>query len=431
MTAALTAPVGEPVAAPAAPLVAAWPTVTDRLLAPEPCAVETLADHLDRGGYREIDDLAARLVASGLVGRGGAGFPVARKLMAVAERRGPKVVVANGEEGEPGSVKDRYLLQHRPHLVLDGLRLMALASDADRVIVYVSDAACEASVRSALDEGAAMWPMAVEVFRVDHTYVAGEESALVRAIDGGPALPTAKPPRAFEAGVGGAPTLVQNVETLAHVALLASDGGAGDTFLATISHRGHQPALLELPLGLRLGEVVEWYGIAPTALRGVMAGGLFGGLLAEPWSTPLTHEAFRAIGSGLGCGAFALLGPDDCPVDTAADAVAFLAAESARQCGVCINATAGIRDILGALRVAETDTDQIQKMAGWTEKLPGRGACALVDAAARTAASLLREFPAEVSSHLDRPCPRCAALGQPPRHTRHLVDPVTPPRSQS
>ncbi len=410
-----------------APIVASWPTVADRLLRPTPYDVETLGDYLESGGYRDADDLPVRLVASGLVGRGGAGFPVARKLAAVAERPGPKVVVANGEEGEPGSVKDRYLLRHRPHLVLDGLRLMAAEAGAERAVVYLSDQVCEASVRAALDESGAMWPVPVEVFRVEHTYVAGEESALVRALDGGPALPTAKPPRPFEAGVGGLPTLVQNVETLAHVALLATDAPAGDTFLATLSRPGHEPALVELPFGVQLGELIEWYGADPTELRGAMAGGLFGGLLADPWSTPLTHEGFRAIGSGLGCGSFALIGADGCPVDTAADAVAFLAAESARQCGVCINATAGMADILAALRLGGTDAEQLQRMAGWTEKVPGRGACALVDAAARTAASLLREFPAEVDAHLAGPCPRCAALGPTPRHTRHhiQIDPAT------
>ena len=411
--------------------VAAWPGVTDRLLLPTPHGVETLADHLDRGGYRNVPELPARLAEAGLLGRGGAGFPVARKLAAVSGRPGPKVVVANGEEGEPGSVKDRYLMQHRPHLVLDGLRLMTAAAGADRAVVYVSDASCEASVREALDEAAALWAVPVEVVRVEHTYVAGEESALVRAIDGGPALPTAKPPRAFEAGVGGAPTLVQNVETLAHVALLASDASAGDTFLATLSHHRHGAALVEVPLGVRLGALVEWYGVDPAALRGTMVGGLFGGLLADPWSLPLTHGALRSIGSGLGCGSFALLDADDCPVDAAADAVAFLAAESARQCGVCINATVGMRDVLAALRLGDADRALVTKMAGWTEKVPGRGACALVDAAARMAASLLREFPSEVADHLTRPCPRCAALGPTPRHTRHHVHPVRPSRSPS
>jgi NADH:ubiquinone oxidoreductase subunit F (NADH-binding) len=394
--------------------------VRGRLLGRSPYDVESLAAYLDRGGYRDVDDLAERIGAAGLVGRGGAGFPVDRKLAAVAERPGPRVVVANGEEGEPGSMKDRYLMRHRPHLVLDGLRLLALAAGADRAIAYVSDDESEVALRTALDGAAAMWTIPVGVFRVEHTYVAGEESALVRAVNGGPALPTAKPPRVFEAGVDGAPTLVQNVETLAHVALLATDASAGDTFLATVSMRGQEPALLELPLGVPLGELVESYGADPTALRGVMSGGLFGGLHADAWSEPLT---------GRGCGSFALIGADDCPVDTAADAVAFLAAESARQCGVCINATAGMAEVLAALRTGTTDRDQLVKMSGWTEKVPGRGACALVDAAARLAASLLREFPSEVDAHLDRPCPRCAALGPTPRHTRHHVSPATQIRS--
>jgi NADH:ubiquinone oxidoreductase subunit F (NADH-binding) len=385
--------------------VSVWPGVAGRLLTTSPYDVEGLAAYLDGGGHRDVADLPRRIAVAGLVGRGGAGFPVARKLAAVAERSGPKVVVANGEEGEPGSLKDRYLLRHRPHLVLDGLRLMALELGAGRAIVYVSDDESEAAVRAAVDETEALWQVPVEVFRVAHTYVAGEESALVRAVNGGPALPTAKPPRAFEAGVDGVPTLVQNVETLAHVALVARDPAAGDTFLATVSRRGHEPLLAEVPLGVRLGELVEWYGADPSGLRGVLAGGLFGGLLADPWSLPLTHDAFRAAGSGLGCGAFALVGADECPVDVAAAAVAFLAGESSRQCGVCINATAGMAEILGALAAGSTDRDHLARMAGWTEKVPGRGACALVDAACRMAASLLREFPTEVERHLAHPCP--------------------------
>jgi NADH:ubiquinone oxidoreductase subunit F (NADH-binding) len=397
--------------------VEAWPGVRGGLLTDTPYDAESGAAYVESGGYRDVTDLPERLAASGLRGRGGAAFPVARKLTAVRERPGPRVVVANGEEGEPASVKDRYLLLHRPHLVLDGLRLMARAAAAERAYVYVSEPAVESSVAAALDEGAAFWDIPVSVFRVEHTYVAGEESALVRAIDGGPALPTAKPPRAFESGVGGAPTLVQNVETLAHVALLAKRG-AGDTFLATLTGAGRDPALLELPFGVRLGEVVG----AVSDLRGAMAGGLFGGLLASPWSTPLTYDAFRAIGSGLGCGSFGLLGRDHCPVDAAADAVAYLAAESARQCGVCINATAGMRAVLGGLRAGTTTADDVARMAGWTQRVPGRGACALIDAAARMAASLLHQFPAEVDAHLAGPCSECADLGPLPRNTRNHLE---------
>jgi NADH:ubiquinone oxidoreductase subunit F (NADH-binding) len=396
--------------------IRAWPGVTGRLLGADPYAVESATDYLESGGYRDAPDLPGRLAASGLRGRGGAGFPVARKLSAVLEAAGLRVVVANGEEGEPGSVKDRYLMLHRPHLVLDGLRLVAQEIVASRAIVYVSDAEVERTMARAAAEAEMLWDVPVEVFRVPHTYVAGEETALVRAVDGGPALPTAKPPRPFEKGVGGAPTLVQNVETLAHIALLARDRSAGDTFLCTLTGAGTAPALVEVPYGVPLAELV------PSDLRGVLAGGMFGGLLADPWSLPLEPEAFRAAGSGLGCGSFALLGPDDCPVDAAADAVSYLAAESSRQCGVCINATAGMAEVLGGLRVGTTTPDDIARMEGWTRKVPGRGACVLVDAAARTAGSLLREFPDEVVAHLARPCPRCAALGALPRHTRNYLE---------
>ena len=390
--------------------------VTGMLLRTDPYAVESAAEYVDAGGYRDVPDLLDRIDAADLRGRGGAHFPVRRKVAAVLDRPGPRVVVANGEEGEPASVKDRYLMLRRPHLVLDGLRLMTRVVDAQRAVVYVSDEAVERTLLAAIERTEAFWDVPVDVFRVAHSYVAGEESALVRAIDGGPALPTAKPPRPFEEGVAGAPTLVQNVETLAHVALIARDGRAGTTFLATLTGAGIDPTLVEVPIGLPLRELV------PDGLGGVLAGGLFGGLLADPWHLTLDDEAFRAAGSGLGCGAFVLLGEDDCPVDTAADAVAFLEAESARQCGVCINATGGMRGVLGGLREGTTTADDLARMEGWTQKVPGRGACALVDAAARVAASLLREYPDEVAAHLDSPCSRCAALGPLPRYTRNHLE---------
>ncbi|HSV39380.1 MAG TPA: NADH-ubiquinone oxidoreductase-F iron-sulfur binding region domain-containing protein [Nocardioidaceae bacterium] len=394
--------------------VRAWDGVQGRLLREDPYIVETTAEYVEQGGYRDSSDLAGRL--GELRGRGGAAFPIARKLAAVLEQPGPRIVVANGEEGEPASVKDRYLMLHRPHLVLDGLRLMTRVVAAERAVLYVSSETAERSLLRALEETEVLWDVPVSVFRVPPAYVAGEETALVRAIDGGPALPTAKPPRPFERGVGGLPTLVQNVETLAHVALLARDADAGDTFLATVSGAGLDPVLVEVPFGQPLGDLV------PSGLQGAMVGGLFGGLLRSPWDLPLEYDAFRAAGSGLGCGSFVLIGPDDCPVDTAADGVTYLAAESARQCGVCINATAGMGQVLDGLRLGTTTPADLERMAGWTQRVPGRGACALVDAAARMAASLLREFPDEVATHVDSPCPRCADLGPLPRYTRNHLE---------
>ena len=202
---------------------------------------EDLAGYRALGGYQPLDEaeeLLGVVEASGLLGRGGAGFPLAVKVRAVRDNgrsAGGAVVVANGEEGEPASIKDRWLLRHRPHLILDGLRLAAAMVAADRTYVYVSDAESASSVESALAE---LGPdvldgIAVEVHKVEAGYVAGEETAAVRALNGGPVKPTDKPPRPFQEGVGGLPTLVSNVETLAWLPFLQRHGSAEFRSLGT------------------------------------------------------------------------------------------------------------------------------------------------------------------------------------------------------
>ncbi len=167
---------------------------------------------------------------------------------------GGAVVVANGEEGEPASIKDRWLLRHRPHLILDGLRLAAAMVAADRAYVYVSDAESARSVEAALAELGpdVLGGIAVEVHTVEPGYVAGEETAAVRALNGGPVKPTDKPPRPFQEGVGGLPTLVSNVETLANLPFVQRHGAAEfrslgtssspGSFLVTVTGAGHAPA---------------------------------------------------------------------------------------------------------------------------------------------------------------------------------------------
>src|SRR6201992_3936107 len=188
-----------------------------RLLIPDPFRREDLAAYTGRGGYQAGDEpgkLVEKAEQSGLAGRGGAAFPLGVKLRSVRDGDGPRYVVANGEEGEPLSVKDRWLLRIRPHLVLDGLFRAARAVGAERAYVSLADPAAAASVRHALAElGDVTLP--VEVVRIEPSYVGGEETAVVRVINGGPALPVDKPPRPVESGVGERPTLILNVDTLA------------------------------------------------------------------------------------------------------------------------------------------------------------------------------------------------------------------------
>lgn len=311
--------------------VATWPGCTPRLLRPTQVKAEELAEYVQAGGYRPLTDADALLEQvdlSGLLGRGGAAFPLGTKLRTVrdAGRRGVQtVIVANGEEGEPASVKDRWLLRNRPHLVLDGLRLAAVMVNASRAYVYVSDEQSAVAVNSALSEldPEMFGATDVAVISVEPGYVAGEETAAVRRINGGPAKPTDKPPRPFEEGVSGLPTTVSNVETLANLPHIHQHGAQSfravgtpmspGTFLATITGGGRPAALYEIPHGAAFSDLLTLHGVPKDSVRGVLMGGYFAGLVnTDILGATLDHETIRRLGSGLGCGAISIL-TDDCP----------------------------------------------------------------------------------------------------------------------
>lgn len=402
---------------------APWPGCAPRLLSEQ--AREDLTSYRKLGGYRPLadaDEFLSEVESSGLVGRGGAAFPLAVKLRSVRDNGrllGVPVVVANGEEGEPASVKDRWLLRNRPHLVLDGLRLAATVVAADRAHVYVSDPESAHSIESALaelDPGAL--GVTIGLRTVAPGYVAGEETAAVRAINGGPAKPTDKPPRPFEAGVDDRPTLVSNVETLANLPYLQGHGSANfrsqgttlspGTFLATITGGGRPPVLYELPHGLPFTELLALHGVPADRVRGALMGGYFAGLLNRSvLETNLDHETMRRVGSGLGCGAISLL-TEDCPVAVSASVLAYFDRENAGQCGSCFNGTAAMAAVAGALRDGAATAEDVERLRRWSVLLRGRGACATLDAATNVAASLLDQFPDDVAAHLDGACPDCA-----------------------
>ncbi len=399
------------------------PGLTPRLLTDS--GREDLAAYQARGGYQplaEADSLLGEVDASGLLGRGGAGFPFAVKARAVRDNgraAAGAVVVANGEEGEPASIKDRWLLRHRPHLILDGLRLAALMVAAARAYVYVSDAESARSVETALAELGpdVLGGIAFEVHTVEPGYVAGEETAAVRALNGGPAKPTDKPPRPFQEGVGGLPTLVSNVETLADLPFVQRYGAAEfrslgtalspGSFLVTVTGAGRAPGLYEVPHGMAFTELLALHGVSPDQVRGVLMGGYFAGLLDRAvLDATLDHESLRELGSGLGNGAIAVI-TDDCPLAVAASVLAYFDRENADQCGSCFNGTAAMAAVAGALRDGVATDEDVARLRRWSVVLRGRGACATLDAATNIAASLLAKFPDLVAAHLDKGCPAC------------------------
>jgi NADH:ubiquinone oxidoreductase subunit F (NADH-binding) len=404
--------------------ITAWPGIEPRLLCQ---GTEDAAAYRTQGGYQPLADtseLLAEIDRSGLLGRGGAAFPLAVKLAAVRDngrRCGGSVVIANGEEGEPASIKDRWLLRNRPHLVLDGLRLAAQMVSADRAYVYVSDSGASHAVEDALAEiePGILGDLNINVATVSPGYVAGEETAAVRAINGGPAKPTDKPPRPFEEGVATLPTLVSNVETLANLPFLQRRGAQAfrqygtqpspGTFLATITGAGRPPALYEVPHGVAFTDLLNVHGVPADQVRGVLMGGYFAGLVnRDILDATLDHESLRGLKSGLGCGAIAIL-TDDCPVAVAASVMTYYDRENAGQCGSCFNGTAAMSAVTEALRDGVATEEDLARLQRWSVVLRGRGACATLDGATNLAASLLDQFPQLVARHLDNGCETCHA----------------------
>jgi NADH:ubiquinone oxidoreductase subunit F (NADH-binding) len=386
-----------------------------RLLA---AATPDLAAHLQtHGALPAPTDLVALLRDAGLRGHGGAAFPAWRKLAAISAGRGT-IVVANGAEGEPASAKDRALLRTSPHLVLDGLALVGAAVGARRGVVYVP-AALTQVVSRAVAERRHSDRVAVDVVEAPDTFVAGEETAVVSRLSGGPARPLDKFTRIGESGVRGRPTILNNVETLAHIALIARHGAAWfreygtdddpGTFLATVSGAVRSAGVHEHGYGATVGALLDAAGGASTPLQAVLVGGYHGAWLPMPEATevPMTREALAPYGAAPGAGVVVALPADACGLTATARVIDYLADQTARQCGPCQ---------FGLPRLAETFrglasppragagprlVEEVRRLAGLVE---GRGACRHPDGTVRLLRSALSTFGRDVTGHLAGGC---------------------------
>ncbi|MDW5598687.1 NADH-ubiquinone oxidoreductase-F iron-sulfur binding region domain-containing protein, partial [Conexibacter stalactiti] len=437
----------------------------------------TLGEHLALHGLPALaPDPGALLDAveqAGLRGRGGASFPTAHKLRTLAAARGrlrrrPLAIVANGAEGEPASGKDRALLTRSPHLVLDGLQLLALALGARELHVAVRANAPSHQAReqrrvshrsgtklsaaqvidAALTERAVAGRdhVPVTVTELPAGFVAGEERAVVSALNGGAAVPSLARP--WERGVGGAPTLVQNVETLAHVALIARHGAAwfralgsdtepGST-LVTIGGAVARPGVREVALGTPLAALLDAAGAgladeqrrvlvaerpkvagalaqaagAPRAAA-LLVGGYAGGWIssAAAAGTRLLEADLRPLGATVGCGVIAVLPRGACGVAETVRLTRWLADESAGQCGPCVHGLDAIASALEPLREPGRPVDDpLPGVRRWCGDVSGRGACRHPDGAVRMLRSALRLFAAEFDDHArNGACAACAA----------------------
>jgi NADH:ubiquinone oxidoreductase subunit F (NADH-binding) len=378
-----------------------------------------------RGAGALID----RIEQAGLGGRGGASFPMAKKMRTVAAGKGKPIVVVNATEGEPASLKDRTLLEILPHLVLDGAAFAARAIGADEAILCVCDSAGIAIERA---------ERAIAERRELPGYVTGQESALVNYLNGAPPKPTFSPPMPFERGVRRRPTLVNNAETVAHVALIERHGPRwfrelglteqpGSTLL-TLTGPVAYPGVYEVEYGASLSSLLDAAGGTISHVRAALFGGYAGTWVdAGGLSDLILSNAYLGpYGATLGAGVVLLLSEDACPVAETARVTRWLALQGAGQCGPCVHGLDALAEILERVCTGTAPkhaSARVEQLAGLVSR---RGACAHPDGTARFAMSALDVFAEEFADHVRHgACEACTQASQMPLSNHPSIAAVT------
>jgi NADH-quinone oxidoreductase subunit F len=357
--------------------------------------------------------LIDRVAASGLRGRGGGWFPVARKWRAVRVEGGAPVVIANGGEGEPGSIKDRLVMSRRASDVLSGLALAAQAVGAREAFVYVKGshvAAAEALERAARGS-------TVKVVRGEDSYIGGEETALLEHLEGRRAWPRPKPPLPAAVGLHGRPTLVQNVDTLARVPAAVADPEGyreHDTAMVSLWGQVRRPGSYEVPLGTPLRRLIdEWGGGAPDGIALIFpAGASAAPLTGAEADTPLDPDRLRALGSALGTAAVLVVGRSTCPLGIAASLARFFAREACGQCPPCMVGTASLARIVSAVEAGAARPRELADLTETAGFMSSHGYCAHARTAAAAITGLLARVQESVEEHLRAGrCPHPNGIG--------------------
>ena len=299
-----------------------------------------------------LEQIVDELKASGLTGYGGAGFPTGLKWESVAREPGPRYVVVNADEGEPGTIKDRYVMELRPHLMVEATVLAMHTLGAREGHIYLREeyAASRARLQQAIDEFRAaglLEGLTLELVVGAGAYIAGEETAMLESMEGRRAMPRLKPPFPSQVGYLGRPTLIQNVETLAHIpailqnggewwAALGADGSKG-TRLWSVTGAVARPGCYEAPNGITTRELVEGHAGGFTEDVGaVVPGGAASGILpAAALDAPLTRDGLAEWGAGPGSAAVQVFPTSYSPLRLLAETMRFFAEESCQKCTPC------------------------------------------------------------------------------------------------
>ena len=396
---------------------------------------ERIAVYLKRGGYSALrralqmstDELIALIKASGLRGRGGAGFPAGLKWSFLPQGDVTKYVCVNTDEGEPGTFKDRLLVEHDPHSIIEGAIIAAYAVGANRAFVYI---------RGEFFLGVKRWIKAIDdayeygflgenilgsgfgldlsVHRGAGAYICGEETALINSLEGKRGEPRIKPPYPASIGLWNEPTLVHNVETLANVPHIVNRGAQWYKSIGTekstgpklfcISGHVRRPGNYELPLGTPLRAIVEdcaggMRGDRP--LKAVIPGGASTPMLIpEQLDTPMDFESLEQAGSMLGTGAIIVIEEGTCMVEVARRLMDFFAHESCGQCTPCRMGTQRLKEVLTRIKRGQGKPDDLDLLEELCDGILGHTLCPMGDAVVNPVLSSLKHFRDEYEHHI-------------------------------
>ncbi|MGO8806818.1 MAG: NADH-ubiquinone oxidoreductase-F iron-sulfur binding region domain-containing protein [Candidatus Bathyarchaeia archaeon] len=396
-----------------------------------------IQDYISAGGYSAIvkcltslnpQAVIAEVVASGLRGRGGAGFPTGQKWTLVSRALGsPKYMVANLDEGDPGVFANRTLAEADPHAIIEGMLIAAFAIGAEKGYVYIRSEyplAIQTLVK-AIDQAKVMSLLGDNIlgtnFKFDlelrfgaGAFVAGEETAILASVEGQRAMPRPRPPYPANSGLWKKPTLIQNVETFANIPQIIQNGGAwfaktgtqkcSGTKCFSLTGKVNNPGLIEVPMGITLREVVFEIGggvAKDRKFKAVLVGGPSGGCLPETLlDLPIDYESLTKAGAIMGSGGIVVLDDESCMVDTARFFTDFCVDESCGKCTPCRAGLARVKEIYDQITSGAGKMDDITSLEKSGVLIRDGSLCGLGQTAPNPVLTTLRYFKEEYIEHI-------------------------------
>jgi NADH-quinone oxidoreductase subunit F len=375
------------------------------------------------------DEVVEQVKAAGLRGRGGAGFPTGAKWGFIPKAPGAKYVAVNADESEPGTFKDRELIEVEPHRVLEGVALCCYAIGAETAIIYIRGEYVEAANRleaaiadaeaaNILGRGCLGTQVNVRilVFRGAGAYICGEETALLESLEGRRPMPRSRPPFPAVEGLYRRPTVINNVETLANVPSIIDRGSGWYNSIGTpprntgpkifcLSGRVNRPGNYELPLGaVTIRELIDDYGqgvIGGRAVKGVLTAGVSAPILtADKLDTRLDYDSVQAAGSMLGSASLIVLDDQTCIVRAAALMEEFFRHESCGKCTPCREGTSWLFKILSRIEAGRGVPGDLDLLLSLSGEISGKVLCALGDFATSPVVATVKQFRDEYEQHI-------------------------------